>query len=230
MKPQIFGILTLAFAMGAQGATVYTSAFSANDEGWVDRDASEMAVSHAGGFGNPAGSLRGDFAAQGIPSPESDAFRANSGTASGAFVGDYSAINATALKFNFYAADVTPSDLVLRFNGASYTFFRSLGSLVTGVGSWYSITVPLTWDASWIGSGAANFATALASVQWVDVQVTRSGTGSQTYYMDNFELKNTPLDNGGGGGGAVPEPRTGIFALWIGALLLSRRKMLLKRA
>ncbi|MBW7908933.1 MAG: hypothetical protein H3C50_08475 [Kiritimatiellae bacterium] len=218
--------LGVALSLNAGGAVLYVSTFDSNDEGWLDRDASEMAVSFNGSFGNGAGSLAGVFASQGIPTPETDAFRAGGSTAGGAFAGDYTAVNAGEFVFSFYAEDVLPSDLVLRLNGGSGTFFRSVGAQVSGIGSWYTVTVPLVWDASWVGSGAGAFATALTAVNWIDVQVTRNGGDGQTYYLDNFELKEaSESNNGGGGDPLVPEPQLGIFALCLGALLLARRRL-----
>lgn len=230
-------VAAVACALSAQGAAIYTSSFGLGSEGWTDRDLGKMTVSYESGIGYPAGSLKGSFAAQGTPISQTDAFRASTGTGSGGteFVGDYSAVNTpyaiTKFTFDFYAATVLPSDLTIRFNGNGFTFFRSVGSYISGIGNWYTVTAPLTYDASWIGGGigteAADFATALQGVSWVDVAITRNGTNSQAYYMDNFATAGT---SGGGeegeGGIAVPEPRMGIFALWIGALLLSRRKAL----
>ncbi len=218
-------LLIAALSLSARGAVLYTSTFDSSDEGWLDRDFNEMAVSFDSGFGNAAGSLRGVFDAQDVPMPETDAFRAGGSTAGGAFVGDYTAINAGEFTFSFYAADIRPSDLVLRLNGDGNTFFRSIGSQVSGVGRWYTVTVPLLWDASWVGAGASAFASALTGVNWIDIQVTRNGADGQTYYLDNFELKEGNQNNGGGGGGdpLVPEPELGLFALCLGALLLARR-------
>ncbi len=219
----LFGVV----AGAARGAVLYTSTFSSGDDGWVDRDSNEMIVSWANSFGNTAGSLLGFFDSQDVPVPETDAFRANGSTAGGSFVGDYTAANAGELVFNFYALDVKPSDLVLRLNGNGYTFFRSVGSQVVSVGSWYTVTVPLVWDVNWIGSGSSDFSTALAGVNWIDVQVTRNGSDSQSYYLDNIELKEGSNNENGGGGGdsAVPEPELGLFALCIGTLLLARKKL-----
>lgn len=216
-------VVGLLMAVSSQGAALYTSTFDTDDEGWLDRDTDEMTVSHNAGFGNAAGSLQGSFAALDDPLVESDAFRATNTTAGGAFVGDYTAISASYYSFDFYAADVLPSDLIVRFHGGGFTFFRTVGSFIASVGSWYSVTAPLNYDGSWVGGTAGNFASALLDVRWVDVIVTRNGQGSQTYYMDNFSLNGS---GGGGGGGAVPEPRLGIFALWVGALLLTRKKAL----
>ena len=62
-------LIVVALSLSARGAVLYTSTFDSNDEGWLDRDLNEMAVSFDGGFGNAVGSLRGVFDGQDVPMP-----------------------------------------------------------------------------------------------------------------------------------------------------------------
>lgn len=198
----------------ARGAVLYTpEQFTGDDGGWIDRDAgTDWDVAHNGGFGNPAGSLEGFFDTQIVPSPETDAWRANGAGNTGNFLGDYwtDVPGFTAWRFSFYAADILPSDLTIRFGDGVNTFTRLVGSEVTAVDQWFTIDVPLSFSG-WFGGSASDFSNALSNVTFIDVQVTRNGSGSQYYYLDNFLLHDEVS-------AAVPEPATGLF--WFGAVLL----------
>jgi hypothetical protein len=206
-------------AVPSQAASFYTENF-ANLNGWVDRDAGEMTVSHNAGFGNTAGSLQGSFASQGSPSPEIDAFRANTGSSGGNFTGDYwtDVPNFSSWSFDFYSDDILPSDVIVRFSDGINTFFRNV-SVASSLNAWQSVSVSLSY-AGWFGGSASAFSNALAGVTFVDVQVSRSGTGAQTYFLDNFALNG---GGGGGGGGAVPEPEQGLLILGAMVLFAFRR-------
>lgn len=210
----------------ATGAVLALEDFSA-DPGWIDRDPGEMTVTHNAGFGNPAGSLQGTFAAQGAPLPEVDAFRIDGGESGGVFTGDYYATypGFTSWAFQFYADDVLPSALLIRFGDGTNTFQRALTSLVTGLDTWTTINVSLDY-AGWAGGTASSFSNTLSSLFFVDLQVTRNGTGEQDYFVDNFSLNDaTPSP----GGSAVPEPGT-LSLLVAGAALAGlRRRHMRKR-
>ena len=181
----------------------------------VDRDAGEMEVDWSNGqFYSGPGSLHGYFEEQIAPgSPETDAWRANSGSSGGAFTGDYwtDIGNFSGWRFQFYADDVLPSDLTIRFYDGVNWFSRAVGSQVTGLDNWFTVNVPLTYGG-WFGGSATDFSNALGNVTFIDVQITRNGTPEQHFYMDNFELYYDPL------AGTIPEPATGLF--WFGAVLL----------
>lgn len=211
--------------LSAEAAVILTEAFETTASGWVDRDAGDMTVSHAGMVGSPAGSLAGTFALQDVPSPQTDAWRANGGSSSGSFVGNYW----TGLggffgwSFSFYAVDVLPSDLQIRFNGGGPTFFSGLLGQVHSVGSWYTVQAPTTYAGNWFGGSAVQWSNALANVQYVEVQVTRNGTTAQSYYFDNFSNGSSGGDPGPSGS-AVPEPGgVGIVLLGAGMLWSARR-------
>lgn len=189
---------------------------------WQDRDVDEMDVTYNAGFGNPAGSLQGSFLEQDIAFPETDAFRAGAlfSSSSGAFTGDYWTDVPTfgSWSFSFYADDVLPSDLIVRFGDGTSTFLRSGLAQVGAVDNWYTVTIPLTY-AGWVGGSESAFSNALGNVTFVDVQVTRSGTSAQDYFIDNFALNAAVL-----GGGAVPEPTTAGLLLASLAVLRAARK------
>ena len=96
---------------------------------------------------------------------------------------------------------------MVRFSNGTNTFSLVVKPQVTTIDAWYTIGVPL--DAAfpgWFGSSITQFSNTLGSVTFVDVQVTKSGTGAQTYYLDNFRLVNEII--------FVPEPTSGLF--WFG--------------
>jgi hypothetical protein len=208
------------FAMSATAdVIIYQETFdTGNMAGWTDRTAYDMTVTNSD-FGYPGGSLVGTFGQQSIPSPETDAFRATSMSSVGAFVGDYwediGAFN--GWQFSFYADDTLPSSLVLRFRGNSSVFFLSVSSQLADIDTWYDVAVPAAYGSGWVGGDEAAFSNALSSVEWVEVQVTRSGTMAQSYYMDNF-------DNGTWKG-AMAIPEASVLMLCIsGALLLHKTR------
>jgi hypothetical protein len=213
----------------AQGAVLSTDDFLAGNEGWADRDAGvDMTVGWTGvgpGFGNPAGSMQGTFGAQGVPASEVDAFRLSG-------VGDLWGANPgyslDSFTFDFYSDDILPGDLIFRINGSGGTFIRNIASYATSLDSWQGVTVSLGYSG-WLGGTEASFSNTLGSVNWIDIQVARNGTGAQTYYFDNFILNGT-LGGGGGGGGssAVPEPNTLLLLSMAGAGLISVRRHVLK--
>lgn len=209
----------LLIALDVHGAIVTLEPFDSGTSGWTDRDAGEMTVSYDASFGSLAGSLRGTFATQALLFTETDAFRATTTSSSGSFVGNYaSATGYTGFVFDFYAADVLPSDLMLRFNGAGSTFFVSVLPQVVVPGQWQTVQVPLGYDFGWVGGSTAAFSNALSSANWVDVQITRSGSAQQSYFIDNFALTSGALLS-------VPEPGTGVLALGGFVLIMARRRI-----
>jgi len=219
--------MILGVGLSVNAAVLELEQFDTDAAGWGDRDGAEMAVSYNGGFGNAAGSMQGTFADQGdAPVPETDAFRLTSGP----FMGDLtlgSTYDPTAFIFDFYSAHVLPSDLIIRIGDGVNTFFRGLTSLVPGVGGWGSVSASLSF-AGWFGGSQAQFDAVLESVSFIELQITRSGAGEQTYYFDNFSYHAEEADeNGGGNGGgpsAVPEPSTINLLILVGMFAIGLRR------
>lgn len=230
---QVGKVAVLAVVLAAvgtvRGAVLFSDNFDSGNEGWGDRDSGEMAVNWTGGFGNGAGSMQGVFAAQGVPSPETDAFRLSG---LGNLWSTYGGYSLDTFTFQFYADDVLPVDLVFRVNGSGGTFIRNIAAYATSVDFWNPVTVSLGYSG-WLGGTATAFSNTLGSVNWVDIQVSRNGAGSQTYYFDNFTLNGTLGGGGGGGGGggsAVPEPNTLLTLSMAGLGLFAIRRRLLRTA
>lgn len=219
MKPRHFIALLLLIVPAGLGAQLSTDTFDSGQDGWLDRSAGNMTVTHdpLNGYGG-LGSLRGSFASQALAFVQTDAFRATNTTYGGAFTGDYLATNARSLTFDFKADATLPSDLYIRMNGNGSLFFYSVGAQITALGAWKSIVVPLDYAFGWVGGSQTAFSNMLSDVQFVDVQITRNGTSAQNYWMDNFTLSANALS-------LVPEPGTGFLALAGVALLFSRRRI-----
>jgi len=173
----------------ADPIVAFTEAFPSNVAGWSDRDAGELALSFDP-VGHPASALAGSFSAA-IPLPETDAIRVTTNASGAAFTGDYHPEFGliAGWQFDFFADDVLPSSLLLRFaDSAGNAFYRSLSDQVTAVGVWHSVFVALDAAAEWWGSTNANYSNALHDVATIDLQITRTGGGSQVYRVDNFAV------------------------------------------
>ncbi len=92
------------------------------------------------------------------------------------------------------------------------------------MGGWNTITVNLAWGG-WLGGTEANFQNVFSAVNFIDIQITRSGIGEQSYFVDNFGLGLTgdPPEPGD----SIPEVATTHFLL-VGVIFLAggvRRKL-----
>ena len=90
-------------------------------------------------------------------------------------------------------------------------------SQAPSVGGWQTITVDLSWGG-WLGGTEAQYQNVFSAVNFIDIQITRSGTGAQNFYVDNFGLGWGELVNPGDS--AVPEAATAQFLL-VGVLFLA---------
>ena len=223
-----------ACTVALQAAVFIVEEFT-SDPSWGDRDADEMVVAWNGGFGNAAGSMGGTFASQGSPFAETDAMRITGGSSGGDFSGDLfgayggygfnlASLSSGYFQFQFYSEDVLPSDLRFRINGGGFTYSRSLTSQASAVGGWQTISVSLAWGG-WLGGTEANFQNVFSAVNFIDIQITRSGIGEQSYFVDNFGLgvAGDPPEPGD----AIPEVATTHFLL-VGVIFLAsgvRRKL-----
>ena len=152
-----------------------------------------LALSAAGGGGH-SGALRGQFAQQGFPFPDSDAFTANSGSSLGKFAHDYFAAGRRIplwMGFDLKAGDVLPSSCLVRLTGgagSTNTFFRSVLPQLAAAGAWNWVEVPLDSVAGWSGGTAAQFTNVLENVTGVELRLTRNGMAAQDYLLDNFTV------------------------------------------
>lgn len=209
----------------ARAVVLAIETFDSDEAGWTDRDPGDMTVSHSAGMGQPAGSLAGAFLPQGFfPVSQTDAFLADSGASGGAFVGDYYNTYATFTSFSLdlYADTTLPSDLILRIGDGTDTFFYNIAPQMTATGAWNSVVVPLTMAyGGWYGGSAAQFSNVLSNVAFVEVQVTRSGTSAQNYFLDNFALTSDTIL-------FVPEPNSVFLFVFGFAVLRHYRHRLIR--
>jgi hypothetical protein len=186
-----FAILMAAWSGRASGAVLYLEEFNVNAAGWGDRDSGEMSVSYDGTNDRMVGSFASSFL------PMSDAFRITSGN----FMGNYVTPGLTQISFDLVAANVLPSDLMIRIFSGSDLFTYQFNPVSLSD----TYLVNLSWSAGWNGLDEAAFNAALTSVTALEIQIARNGSGAQSYYLDNVQTLHTDL-GGGGGGSAVPEP------------------------
>ncbi|HPC19358.1 MAG: hypothetical protein KBC66_08845 [Kiritimatiellae bacterium] len=189
-------VLLIGSVIMASGATPYVETWNEDIQGWGDRDAAGLAVQHDSESGIPPGALMGMFSPQEVPMPEADAFHATATSSAGAYIGNYWQMQDGFFgwRFDFYAARVLPSDLVVRFGGAGNVFFTNVKPQVGGTGTWYAVQTPATYEG-WFGGTEIQWSNALANVEFVEVQLTRNTTQEQIYYIDNFS--NTSEDSSG---------------------------------
>lgn len=209
----IWGLM-LAGVGPAFSAMLYLEDFDDGANGWTDRDAGEMTVSHDAGNEWMDGSYGASFL------PQTDAF---SGTGSN-FTGDYSGNGLTQISFQLYSDDVLPSDLFFRIIDGANIFSYQFSS-INNLNSWQTFTVDLQWSFGWSGTSEAAFNSALTSVDSLEIQLTRNGTGAQSYYLDNIQTLDTEI-GAPGAPGTVPEPAAfSLFALG-SAMIFGLRRFL----
>ncbi len=210
-------IALLASGLSAPASVFVVEQFDA-DPNWVDRDSNEMLVGWNSGFGYlGSGSMEGSFALQtGTPTPETDAMRIINTSSGGDFSGNYFSAHPSflpdtaSLTFRFYSDDVLPSDLRIRIGDGISTFSRSIVSQASALDSWQTVTVDLGFSG-WLGGSAAQYSNLFTAVSFIDIQISRSGTNSQSFFVDEFALNGDddpvdPVD-------AVPESATAQFLL-----------------
>ncbi len=215
LSTKTIGTWLLCGWMSANAAILTTEDFTTDPGNVTDRDGN-MTVAH-----NGSGYMTGTFASQAFPSPETDAFNITIPD----FMGDYSGNGLTQIAFDFFAVNVVPSDLFIRLIDGSNVFSYQFTTLALGANSF---TVDLVYSFGWTGLNSGAFATALTSIDAIEIEMTRSGTGAQEYRLDNLQTLNTPL-GGGGGPSAVPEPNTLSFIALVVAGGLAWRRRLMSR-
>lgn len=173
----------------AWAATVHTETFAGGLAGWTNAGAMPLAISNQ--------ALRGRFAAQGIPVPETGTFVATNTSSGGAFTGDYNAAEIQLIGFSFMAQNTVPSTALLRWLGPTSSYFQSFGSHVVATGVWYKMAFSLAAGAAgqWSGGAADEFADALADVRGLEIHVTRAGMDAQNYFIDDVFLDALPVGN-----------------------------------
>ena len=177
----------MLFTGVVQSASIYTESFSSGAADWLSSGGLQVAAVDE--------TLRGQFAAQTFPFPESGAFVATNASSGGAFVGDYPAADIQLVGFSFMAETVLPSAALVRWSGPTSSFFRSFASLVTQTCVWYHVAISLRdKDAGrWVGDTAQAFDEGLLDVQRLEIQLTRAGMTAQRYYLDNVFLDALPV-------------------------------------
>ena len=217
MSLLVAGMIPLVIGMNAPAAILHLEEFAA-DIGVASREGI-MSVVHDGGNDW----MTGSFSAQGFAFPQTDALVINDGN----FTGSYAGL--TQIRFQMFAVNVLPSDLFIRIIDGANVFSYQFNPIAGMFNSWETFTVDLAWSYGWSGVSEAAFNTALTSVDQIEIQLSRNGSGAQVFRLDNVETLDTLL-SGGGGPSAVPEPNTMSLIFLIAAFLVSIRRTLIKRA
>lgn len=219
------GLLLECWSLAPASAAVFVlESFDDDDAGWFSRDG-DLVVNWGGGVGNAPGSIHGLFSYQDAPSPQLDAFRIDHTALRGPWVGDYNTLYPafTTFTFDFMAADIAPSSFIIQMSDGLNTFIRNLLPQVSGVGGFVGITVPLSFDAGWLGGTATEFSSMLGNVTFIDLQLARNTTAAQNYYIDNFALNDDELPPDPSTV-SVPEPSTLQFVTLSLILVVACRK------
>lgn len=135
------------------------------------------------------------FAQQGGPGgPESATIWCSEGSG-GMFQGDYPAMGAEVLGFDFKSDALAPSALNVFLEGAGRTYQRALRPLVGTPGGWITLAVRVDGKESglWVGPGdESDFAEAVADVQRISVRAERASAAAAAYHIDNVYLYSAP--------------------------------------
>ena len=194
-------------------ATEYVESFGGGTSQWSGRGA--VAVRDA------EGRLEASFSRQtSVPIPETGSLVATNGASGGAFEGDYGAAELKEMGFRFLAADVKPSEAVVRIFAGNRAYLHALDLSGLTVGEWKVFRISLEGLAAgkWNGgdSSEEQFQRNLERVTCVEVQVSRRGAKAQRYALDDFFVTRTiggGISGGGGGGGASGN---GVWARGVG--------------
>ena len=188
-------MMAITLACPCAWAAAHTETFASGGAGWTHAGSLQLGVTNQ--------TLRGLFAAQGVPMPESGSFVATNVSSGGAFTGDYDAAGIRLIGFSFMAQNTLPSAALLRWQGPTSSFFRSFAAMVATTGVWYHFAFTLAnKDAGkWVGGSAQTFDEGLQAVQGLEIQLTRAGMAAQRYYVDDVYVDSLPsgaVDSTGG--------------------------------
>lgn len=184
------------FLSPARAASLFTEPFTDASGGWHGLSG-QMTVTNTLTAGNPAGCLRGVYPNLGLtpPPPDTEAFVATGLLTSANFVGNYADVDAFLLGFDLRSETLVPGTEVIAVNLVSTTnkITRPLPALITQAGIWYRVRVALDDPArdGWQGNVGA-YAQIMSNVTRLEIEVNRTGSGAQTYLLDNVFLARLP--------------------------------------
>ncbi len=195
------------------GATEYVESFGNGMAEWGGRGAVEVRQAE--------GRLEASFSRQPmVPMPENGSMVATNGASGGAFEGDFPAAELKEMGFRFLAADVKPSEAIVRIFAGNRAYLHALDLSELTVGTWkvFRISLESLAAGKWNGgdSSEEQFRKNLERVTCVEVQVSRRGAKAQRYALDDFFVTRTiggGISGGGGGGGASGN---GVWARGVG--------------
>ena len=240
MKAGMVGMALMAQSALAAVVVLQQETFDANPGGSYSASGSFSASGFTSGTGNTlvdvdagatggnsasgAGSFEGSFAAQGAPAPETGTLTITDPGFLGSYATAYPGYSSFYWRFAFYA-DVLPADLIISIGNGTDTFLYNVLGQVSA-GTWNNVYVPFS---GWIG-GPGSFPSGdpIAGMNTIALTWSRSGTGAQQYYFDDFTLFGDDSGGGGGGGSAVPEPNTLFLLSMAGVGIVAIRRQVFK--
>lgn len=164
--------------------------------------------------------MSGSFAFQAFSTPQVDAFVVSSAP----FIGDYVTPGLTQISFNMFAVDVLPSDLFVRIIDGANVFSYQFNPIAGMFNNWQTFTVNLAWSFGWSGPSEAEFDAALASVDKIEIQISRNTGVAQEYRLDNIQTLNTDIGGPVGESSAVPEPNSISLLVFISIISMIIRR------
>lgn len=186
MRGLVIWLVLSGISSWSYGATLATELFSSGKAGWTNEGPWTIHATNQ--------YLRGTFPAQGIPLPDAASWLADNASSSGAFAGNYHAIDAGLIGFAFYAEHVLPSELQIRLSNGEHSFFHSVVGGLISTGIWHRFDISLEGASAggWLGGDDAAFEALLTNVVQVTIQVFRSGATLQRYRLDDVFLGKRP--------------------------------------
>lgn len=133
-----------------------------------------------------------------IALPKSSTLAGGTNASSSAFHGDFRAVGAELIGFDFMAENALPSTLTLTLANvtSNLTAERFLSTQITQTGVWYRLAIPITsmtdgqWDDGLLTE--QEFETILTNVQAVRIRVGVTPNQQITFRLDNIFLGRLP--------------------------------------
>lgn len=192
MKYGVVTIFTVLIAFAEiEAASITTETFSAGANGWVGSLS----------LGNGSWSYTSNAAqitfnnTEPISIPDIGTLSNQHGATTGLYSGDYTAAGITIIGFKFFAETELPSGITLFLGGSSNLYLRLFDIAQAGV--WYTLSASLVNPEleGWVSlkGSLSNFDATLADVQYVGINVARSGVLKQRFVIDDIFLDRQPV-------------------------------------
>ncbi len=190
MRVSTFLALSCLAAPGLRAAGIGTETFAGGAHGWT-----LSGINGGSALWNAGEWISVDIPPLPFPVPGiGGRIDAGASASSGRFHGDFDAAGGRVLGFSFYAQGALPSELELRWSGASESYAVDFSNWVTQTGQWYHFSVSLASAVAgpWGQGDPDMFEAELAQVSNLRIRVVGSGTAAQSYRIDDVFLTRQP--------------------------------------